>query len=76
MSEAELIFTALAELSTRPIAEKEKAVGFENNKPPAKKGGKIAKDARKALEQKTGKSVITEENFLPQPVENKKLKMK
>lgn len=76
MSEAELIFTALAELSTRQIAESEKADGFEANKPPAKKGGKIAKDARKALEQKTSKSVITEENFLPQPVEKKKLNKK
>lgn len=65
MSEAELIFTALAELSTRQIAETEIAEGFEENKIPAKKGGKIAKDARKALEQKTGKSVITGENFLP-----------
>ncbi len=65
MSEAELIFTALAELSTRQIAETENTEGFEENKIPAKKGGKIAKDARKALEQKTGKSVITGENFLP-----------
>lgn len=65
MSEAELIFTALAELSTRQIAETDKTEGFEENKIPAKRGGKIAKDARKALEQKTGKSVITGENFLP-----------
>jgi len=59
MSEAELIFTALAELSTRQIAESVQAEGFEENKSPAKKGGKIAKDARKALELKTGKSVIS-----------------
>jgi hypothetical protein len=65
MSEAELIFTALAELSTRQIAENVHAQGLEENKMPAKQGGKIAKDARVALEQKTGKSVITEENFLP-----------
>lgn len=71
MSEAELIFTALAELSTRQIAETDKTKGFEENKIPAKKGGKIAKDARKALEQKTGKSVITGDNFLP-PSETKK----
>ena len=64
MSEAELIFTALAELSTRQIAETEDAEGFEKNKIPAKSGGKIAKDARKALEHKTGKSVITGDNFL------------
>jgi DNA-damage-inducible protein D len=71
MSEAELIFTALAELSTRQIAETESTEGFEENKIPAKKGGKIAKDARKALEQKTGKSVITGENFLP-PIKAKR----
>jgi DNA-damage-inducible protein D len=65
MSEAELIFTALAELSTRQIAEQAQASGLEENKAPAKKGGKIAKDARKALETKTGKSVVTGENFLP-----------
>lgn len=64
MTDAELIFTALAELSTRQIAETIRAKGLEENKAPAKKGGKIAKDARKALEQKTGKSVVTEENFL------------
>lgn len=64
MSDAELIFTALAELSTRQIAETMKAKGLEENKAPAKKGGKIAKDARIALEEKTGKSVVTEENFL------------
>src|SRR3989338_6778292 len=65
MSEAELIFTALAELSTREIAETIQRKGLEENKVPAKRGGQIAKDARKALEAKTGKSVITGENFLP-----------
>lgn len=65
MSESELIFTALAELSTRQIAENMTADGFEQNKIPARKGGKIAKDARSALEEKTGKSVITGENYLP-----------
>jgi len=74
MSEAELIFTALAELSTRQIAETENAEGFEENKAPEKRGGKIAKDARKALEAKTGKNVVTGENFLPKPKEDKKLK--
>jgi hypothetical protein len=64
MSEAELIFTALAELSTRQIAETEEAVGFEPNKSASIKGGGIAKNARKALEQKTGKKVVTSENFL------------
>jgi len=64
MSEAELIFTALAELSTRQIAETFQAQGLEENKSPAKKGGKIARDARMALEEKTGQSVINKDNFL------------
>ncbi len=65
MSEEELLFSALAELSTRRIAETEKTEGLEENKIPAKKGGKIAKDARLALEEKIGKSIITGESFLP-----------
>lgn len=65
MSEAELIFTALAELSTRQIAESIQAEGLEENKIPAKRGGKIAKDAKLALEEKTGKKVVTTENYLP-----------
>ncbi len=74
MSEAELIFTALAELSTRQIAETENAKGLTENAVAGKKGGKIAKDARVALESKTGKKVITGENFLPPSKEQKKLK--
>lgn len=65
MNEEELIFSALAELSTRRIAETEKAKGLLANKIPARKGGRIAKDARLALEEKTGKSVVSGENFLP-----------
>ena len=74
MSEAELIFTALAELSTRQIAESDKAKGVNENAVAGKKGGKIAKNARLALEQKTGRSVVTGENFLPPAKEIKKLK--
>ena len=65
MSEAELIFTALAELSTRQIAEADEATGMAENSTAAKKGGAIAKQARTALEAKTGKPVVTGENFLP-----------
>ena len=64
MSEEELIFTALAELSTRKIAETEKSKGLKENKIPAHKGGKIAKDARVALEEKINKSIVTDQNFL------------
>ena len=74
MSEAELIFTALAELSTRQIAESVEATGLIENSEAGKKGGKIAKNARLALEQKTGRSVVTGENFLPPASGKKKLK--
>ena len=74
MSEAELIFTALAELSTRQIAESVEATGMDENAEAGKKGGGIAKKARWELEQKTGKSVVTGENFLPPAASRKKLK--
>jgi hypothetical protein len=76
MSEAELIFTALAELSTRQIAETDKATGMAENSTAAKTGGSIAKQARHALEAKTGKSVVTGESFLPTGKTTKALKKK
>jgi len=67
MTEAELIFTALAELSTRQIAENMQTTGLEKNKIPAKKGGRIAKNARLELEQKTNKKIVSSDNFkIPQ----------
>ena len=65
MSEAELIFTALAELSTRQIAESAEADGMGENEAAAKTGGGIAKKARLELEAKTGKKVVSDENYLP-----------
>ena len=65
MSEAELIFTALAELSTRQIAETRSATGMPANEKAAKSGGRIAKRARLELESKTGQKVVTGENYLP-----------
>ncbi len=73
MSEAELIFTALAELSTRQIAETEKAKGMNENKKVSKTGGAIAKKARLELEEKTGKKVVNDENYLKGRKEDKKL---
>jgi len=73
MTDAELIFTALAELSTRQIAETMKTKGLEENKIPAKKGGQVAKNARLELEQKTGKKVVSGRNF-KQLSEQKKIK--
>ena len=65
MSEAELIFTALEELSMRQIAETDEATGMVENSAAATQGGTIARQARKALEAKTGKSVVSGDNFLP-----------
>lgn len=64
MTEAELIFTALAELSTTQIAYADNAKGFGENSVAAKKGGSVAKNARQQLEEQTGKRVVSAENFL------------
>jgi len=73
MNEAELIFTALAELSTRQIAESVEAKGMDENKDAGKKGGGIAKHARVELEEKTGKKVVSGKNFLKQKQAGKEL---
>ncbi|PUE61551.1 hypothetical protein B9Z45_05255 [Limnohabitans sp. 2KL-17] len=65
MSEAELIFTALAELSTRQIAETEEAQGLKQNAKAGKEGGRVAKRAKDDLEKRTGQKVVTGSNFLP-----------
>jgi len=65
MSEAELIFTALAELPTRQIAERVEATGMPENRGAAIRGGGIAKRARLELEEQTGQPVVTPRNFLP-----------
>ena len=65
MTEAELIFTALAELSTRQIAENMEAKGMDENTAAGRKGGGIAKRARMELEEKTGRRVVSGENYLP-----------
>jgi len=73
MSEAELIFTALAELSTRQIAETMAATGLPENAVAGKTGGGIARKARLSLEEQTGKKVVSGENYLPS-VARKKIK--
>ncbi len=65
MSEAELIFTALAELSTRQIAETEEAQGLQQNARAGKEGGRVAKRAKDDLEKRTGQKVVTGSHFLP-----------
>jgi hypothetical protein len=66
MTDLELIFSMLGEASTKEIAVNTDTQGFQENKKAAKAGGKIAGDARKQLELKSGKKVITSENYLPE----------
>jgi len=76
MSEAELIFMALAELSTRQVAETQQATGLQENKGAAVVGGRIAKQARQQLEQQTGRSVVTGDNYLAPPTKPKAIAAK
>ena len=75
LNDLELIFTMLGEASTTEIAKKTDVQGFPENKTAAKKGGKIAGDAREALEKETGKKVVSKENYL-QLSEKKKRRLK
>jgi DNA-damage-inducible protein D len=67
MTDLELIFTMLGEASTTEIARRSDAVGFDENRTSAKEGGTIAGNARKALEAKTGKKVLSKANYLAAP---------
>ena len=62
MSTTEIILNMLAETATREISESEEPSTFDESKKIASRGGKIAGDARKSIEQQTGKSVITSKN--------------
>ncbi len=66
MTDLELIFSMLGEASTKEIVINTNPLGFEQNKKAAKAGGKIAGDARKQLEIKSGKKVVTKQNYLPE----------
>lgn len=76
MSEAELIFTALAELTTRQVAESEQATGMKENKKAARRGGNVAKIAKERFEEETKQKVVTDENYLPATQRRKKLAAK
>jgi len=65
MSEAELIFSALAELTTRQVAERMNANGMAANKAAAKTGGSFTRKAREEMESLTGQPVVSAENALP-----------
>jgi hypothetical protein len=54
----------LGEVSTKEIAHTQDVQGFEQNKEAAKQGGRIAGNARKELEKKTGKQIVSKKNYL------------
>ena len=64
MSTTELILNMLAETATKDIAEATNPQGLEENKRVAQDGGSIAGDARKSIEDRTGKPVITSKNAI------------
>jgi hypothetical protein len=76
MNDLELIFSMLGEAATTEITRKQDAQGFNENKQAAADGGGIAGSARRQLERKSGKPVVSGQNFLPgtkrKKLENKK----
>ncbi len=76
MTDLELIFSMLGEAATTEITRVDDAQGFEENRHAARKGGGVAGKARKDLEQKTGKRVVSSENYLAAPQKPKKIKGK
>ena len=63
MTDLELIFTMLGEASTTEIAKNKNAQGFRENHKAAKAGGSVAGNARKELEKKSGKKIVSSQNF-------------
>ena len=76
MTDLELIFSMLGEASTTEIARTNDTQGFEENRDAAREGGKIAGNARRELEAKSGKKVVSEENFLPGAPARKRISSK
>jgi len=73
MTDLELIFSMLGEAATTEIARQQDARGFTENKTAARKGGKVAGDARENLEMESGRKVVSPENYLDEPESRKRL---
>ena len=83
MTDIEVLLTDLGEIATRDIAQTEHPQGFNENMSVAKRGGQVAKDARKSYEKQTKKSAVSKENALnykyiddKRTIEDKKSKKK
>ena len=64
----------LGEASTTEIVKTKNPKGFIQNKKVAKQGGAVAGNARRELESRTGKKVVSTDNYLPETKKNKELK--
>ena len=64
MTDIEIALTNLGELATRDIAKEEKPQGLSENMKVAKRGGKVANEARLSYERETKKNAISKENAL------------
>jgi len=73
MTDLELIFSMLGEAATTEIARNRDAQGFPQNKHAARSGGTVAGNARRELEQKSGRKVVTSENYLALKQSTKKV---
>ena len=73
MNDLELIFSMLGEAASTEITRKKDARGFAENKDAAHEGGDVAGKARKDLESRTGKKVVSRENYLLEPQSKKSL---
>lgn len=74
MTDLELIFSMLGEAATTEIARQTDAQGFPPNRKAAVEGGTVAGNARRELETKSGRKVVTRENYLEAPESKKRLK--
>ena len=74
ITDLELIFSMLGEASTTEIVKTQNPKGFIQNQKAAKHGGAVAGNARKELESRTGKKVVSTDNYLPEAKKNKELK--
>lgn len=76
MTDLELIFSMLGEAATTEITRTQDAQGFDENRTAARKGGRIAGDAREKLERETKKKIVSPENYLKEPESRKRLEKK
>jgi DNA-damage-inducible protein D len=76
MNDLELIFNMLGEKVSTEITKTKDAQGFNENKDAAKRGGKVAGDARQHAEKELGRPVTSQDNYLFEPEKKKLIKDK